>query len=453
MTRAPVVAAGRGRVRELAWRGAVVDAIRAWPERVALASIVSGGDPGEWSRWSILAAPERVETLRGPDALARLGAMLDSRRCEAPRDVSPEFPFVGGWIGWLSYDLGREIEPTAQAGGADDDRAWARAHLCRCEGALVHDALEGRWWAVGDVEAIGELGEGTVGSARVGKMASHTGRERYIESVRRALELIAAGDVFQVNLAHRLSAAFEGRPRELAARLLESARPWFGAWIESWEGGALRRAVLSLSPELFLNVDPQGRRVVTRPIKGTRPAGVDAGELLASEKDGAELTMIVDLMRNDLGRVCEFGSVRVERPREIEAHAGVIHGVATVAGTLRPEVGHSDLLRAAFPPGSVTGAPKVRAMQVIDELEPVQRGPYCGSVGFVSDHGRACWNVAIRTAMLSCEPGSDVRSARGVMDYSVGAGIVADSDPEAEWEETLAKAHLLNGRAGEGAQL
>ena len=159
--------------------------------------------------------------------------------------------------------------------------------------------------------------------------------------------------------------------------------------------------------------------------------------------------MIVDLMRNDLGRVCEYRSVRVERAREIEAHAGVIHGVATVSGRLRDGIGHADLLRATFPPGSVTGAPKVRAMQIIDELEPSRRGPYCGSVGFVSDCGNACWNVAIRTATLTCEAGSDAESARGVLDYSVGAGIVADSDPEAEWEETLSKARMLDALRSE----
>lgn len=447
----------RGRVRELAWRGGVAEAIRAWPAGLPLASVVSGGAPGEWSRWSILAAPRRVETLRGPGAMARLGALLDSGRGRGASGAPADFPFLGGWIGWLSYDLGREVEPTARAqigSGAAGDRDWAEAHLCRCDAALVHDSLDGRWWAVGDVDEIGAVAErmGGVppGHVRVGEFSSGTGRERYVASVRRALELIAAGDVFQVNLAHRLSAEFGGRPRELAARMVESARPWFGAWIEGWEGAALRSAVLSLSPELFLDVDSTDRRVVTRPIKGTRPAGGDARELLSSEKDGAELTMIVDLMRNDLGRVCEYGSVRVERAREIEAHAGVIHGVATVSGRLRAGVGLADLLRATFPPGSVTGAPKVRAMQIIDELEPVRRGPYCGSVGFVSDCGRACWSVAIRTATLTCEPVSDANSARGTLDYSVGAGIVADSDPDAEWEETLSKARMLDALGADG---
>lgn len=443
MTSASGVVAAQSGVRELAWRGAVAEAIRAWPQDVPLACVVSGGTPGEWSRWSILAAPDRAETLHGPGALSRLGLLLDAGRSQTPEGLPPKFPFTGGWIGSISYDLGREIEPTAQAAGAADDRGWARAHMCRCNGALVHDSLEGRWWSVGDVSAVGALGEAVLGSARVGEFTSDTGRVRYEESVRRALELIASGDVFQVNLAHRLSAAFDGRPRELAARLLESAQPWFGAWIEHWEGAVLRGGVLSLSPELFLSAQPQGRRVVTRPIKGTRPAGTDSGELLNSEKDRAELTMIVDLMRNDLGRVCEFGSVRVERDREIEAHAGVIHGVATVSGRLCEGVGQAELLRAAFPPGSVTGAPKVRAMQIIDELEPSRRGPYCGSVGFVSDHGRACWNVAIRTATLTCDAGSTVRHARGTLDYSVGAGIVADSIPEAEWAETLSKAGML----------
>lgn len=394
----------------------------------------------------MLASPSRVVALAPGRAMEALAAALEVGGRGA-RESAGELPFVGGWIGWLSYDLGREIEPRAQhagEGAAVADREWGLGALCRCEGALAHDGLSGRWWAVGDEGAIPELEErgGAQRSAvAIGGFASRTGREAYERAVGRSLEYIRAGDVFQVNVAHRLSATVEGSPRELAARMLQSAQPWYGGYVEMWESGALRSAALSLSPELFLEVD--GRRVVTRPIKGTRPAGTSAWELAQSGKDRAELNMIIDLMRNDLGRVCAYGSVRVEHAQEIEAHAGVIHGVATVSGRLREGVGQAELLRATFPPGSVTGAPKVRAMQIIDELEPVRRGPYCGSVGFVSDCGRACWNVAIRTAALTFDAGSTPERARGVMDYSVGAGIVADSDPAEEWRETLAKARML----------
>jgi para-aminobenzoate synthetase component 1 len=164
--------------------------------------------------------------------------------------------------------------------------------------------------------------------------------------------------------------------------------------------------------------------------------------------------MIVDLMRNDLGRVCDFGSVRVETPRQIETHGGprrgVLQATAAVSGTLRPGLTIADVLATAFPGGSVTGAPKIRAMQIIDELEPIQRGPYCGCFGWIGDDGAAAFNILIRTALLTGTPAGPATApastlADGTLDYSIGAGIVADSDPEAEWEETLAKAGILRG--------
>lgn len=447
----------------LDWRGGPTDLLAAWPADRALVCLVSGDAPGAGaksrSRWSIFAVPVDERRPTSLDPAAELAQVIG---CVPP--TRPEFggrsrlPFLGGWIGWISYDLGRHIEPAAQCAdaradrGAEDDRRWPLFHLYRCPGAIVHDGLEGRWWRVGDTRALPELGD-PLGAARampasaeleVSPLRSATGREGFMGSVREALELIAAGEVFQVNLSHRLSGRFAGSPRGLAARLFSSAAPAFGAWIESrGSDGSLDRAILSLSPELFLEADLGTRRVVTRPIKGTRPANTDPAELLASEKEKAELTMIVDLMRNDLGRVCRYGTVRVDSPRDIEAHAGVIHSVATVSGRLRAGVGVAELLGAAFPAGSVTGAPKVRAMRIIDAMEPVRRGPYCGAVGFVSDHGRVCWNVAIRTAALSFDPGAEPHRATGVLDYAVGAGIVAESDPESEWLETLTKARAL----------
>ncbi len=276
-----------------------------------------------------------------------------------------------------------------------------------------------------------------------------------MRDVARVLEYIRAGDVYQVNLAHELTGEFSGSARALFGELAARSRPWFGAYLESADERT-RRAMLSLSPELFLDFDPATRRVLTRPMKGTRPGGASAQELDASPKDRAELNMIVDLMRNDLGRVCNFGSVRVETARAIERHggaAGVIQATGSVSGTLRAELGVDDLLRATFPGGSVTGAPKIRAMQIIDELEPTARGPYCGSVGFVSDCGRAAFNIAIRTALVE-EPQVAVRTTPGVFDravlrYSVGAGIVADSDPASEWQETMDKAGFLASMAGD----
>ena len=194
------------------------------------------------------------------------------------------------------------------------------------------------------------------------------------------------------------------------------------------------RDSISASPELFY--ETHGRSIVTRPIKGTRPRGETAAEderlaneLRTSAKDRAELTMIVDLERNDLGRVCEYGSVVVRSPLTLESFAQVHHLVATVAGTLRPNVGPTDIVRAVFPGGSITGAPKIRAMEIIDELEPTRRGVYTGAIGYYSRGGRSCFNIAIRTLTVEGEQ----------VHYQVGGGIVADSDPEAEYLETLHK--------------
>lgn len=419
-----------------------------WPEDLPGAWLTSSGD-GARARWTILGVPsgpvERV------DPLALLNAPARRETTGSPH--AP--PFDTGWIGWIAYELGERIESAAVRGPRPpaDDRGWPVCHLVRCEGALVHDAATNRWTIAGDAYACAPALEAIRRGASprkhpftVGPFASMSGRDRYARDVQRVVDLIHAGDVFQVNLAHRLSAPFEGSTRALFARLVRRTRPWFGAYIElPDDAGGLAGAVCSTSPELFLRV--RNGRVETRPMKGTRPRTGDPEALRTSEKDRAELAMIVDLMRNDLGRVCEFGSVRVDEPQRIEAHhggvGGVWQGVATVSGLLRHGVSHADLLRAAFPPGSVTGAPKVRAMQIIRELEPVRRGPYCGAIGFVSARGDAAWNVAIRTAALRLDPGSTACRARGTIDYAIGAGIVADSDPGAEWLETLTKAEAF----------
>ncbi len=280
--------------------------------------------------------------------------------------------------------------------------------------------------------------------------------------VGRGLQYIGAGDVFQVNLSHRMSAGFRGEPRGWYAEVAGASPAWYGAYLELrgevGEVGKGVRTLASWSPELFLEVEGGrgegggGRRVVTRPIKGTLASSGLASALEGSGKDAAELHMIVDLMRNDLGRVCRFGSVRVEERRAIETHPTVHHGVATVAGELREGVTVTDLLRATFPGGSVTGVPKVRAMQIIEEVEPVGRGAYCGGIGLFHRGGMVL-NLAIRTAMIEQES----RGGAGRLAYSVGGGIVADSDPGAEWRETLAKAAVVKrsprrGRGGGGSR-
>jgi anthranilate/para-aminobenzoate synthase component I len=215
--------------------------------------------------------------------------------------------------------------------------------------------------------------------------------------------------------------------------LRDSTPAPFAAFIDA---GAFQ--ILSASPECFLQI--RNREVITRPIKGTRPRSADpdqdarlAEELLGSEKDRSELVMIVDLERNDLGKVCEYGSVRVPRLCELESHPTVHHLVATVAGRLREDVSALAALHACFPGGSVTGAPKIRAMEILDELEPARRGFYTGAIGYAGFDGSAQWNIAIRTM---------VTTGRAVT-FSAGGAIVADSDPAAEYEETLHKARAM----------
>ncbi len=270
----------------------------------------------------------------------------------------------------------------------------------------------------------------------ISALTSRQGRRWYESRVRTAVELVHAGDIFQVNLAHQLVARFSGSARALFDTLAAGARPPFGVYLELPD-----RVVCSLSPELFLRLDAPSGRCLTRPMKGTART---RQELEHSLKDRAELRMIVDLMRNDLARVCRVGSVRVEDPRTLEPHAdaSVIQGVATVCGTLREGMHWRDLVRAAFPPGSITGAPKVRAMQIIRDLEGFTRGAYCGAMGILAADGSLTLNVGIRTATIT---GRQV--APGVFEdaelvFPVGAGIVADSTPEHEWAETLRKASL-----------
>ena len=259
----------------------------------------------------------------------------------------------------------------------------------------------------------------------------------YRRAVARCREYIAAGDIFQVNLSQRLTVPAAPPPLDIYRALRRRNPAAYSAFLSFQRRGG-DCAVACSSPELFLRV--RGRQVLTRPIKGTRPRVGDeladaaaARELLASPKDNAELTMIVDLLRNDLGRVCEYGSVRVAEACRLETHPTVYHLVGAVQGRLRAGVDAAALLRATFPGGSITGAPKIRAMEIIDEMEGVARGVYTGCIGWVGVTGDAEWNIAIRTVLC------DGDSAH----VPVGGGIVADSDPQAEFDETLAKARAL----------
>ncbi len=341
----------------------------------------------------------------------------------------------------------REMLHAAFAPGAD------RLVLLPYDAGVVFEPAIGRVAGLADeapmpvvVQTLGAAGGGRVpGVFEVGPIRSGWSRAGYTGAVERALDYIRAGDAYQINLAHRLAASFRGDAAGLAARLMGAARPAYGGFV-CFDHAGVRHAVVSLSPELFLEFDASTRLVRTKPMKGTRAIGDDPEELRASGKDRAELNMIVDLMRNDLGRVARAGTVHVTRARDIDAHGdSVWQATATVEALLRDGVTGADLIAAAFPAGSVTGAPKVRAAQIIRELEPHGRGPYCGSLVRVRADGSFTASVLIRTAHIVGEP--DPACATGFVDaelrFPVGAGIVAESDPAAEWAETLTKAGVL----------
>ena len=261
---------------------------------------------------------------------------------------------------------------------------------------------------------------------------SNFSKADYLSTVQRAKAYIAAGDIYQVNLSQRLSISSDLSPAELYTRLRQLSPVPYGAYLHCDDF-----QVLSASPERFLHFSPINRIVETRPIKGTRPRGLTpeldrklAAELLHSEKDLAELLMIVDLERNDLGRVCEIASIHVPERVTLESYSSIHHLVATVRGTLRTDADRIDLLKSCFPGGSITGVPKIRAMELIDQLEPTDRGVYTGAIGYFGFDGTMDLNIAIRTCILK----------NGRAYFHVGGGIVADSEPEAEYQETLYKA-------------
>lgn len=404
--------------------------IRRWPANHSLAVLTAGG-----GRWTMLCEPGPAEAVRTPSDLDAALARRPTGEAEPLDDPeTSEPPFRSGWAVALSYGLGSALEP-----GQFRPAAGPLGDVLPIRGVLAHDSRRGVWHGAAPPPAGLPNGGAAGAGFRVGMLTSDLGRARYESIVRRGLDAIASGDVYQVNLAHRLSAPFEGSTRAFFAALLERTGAVHGAYLEL-PGEHGPTAICSASPELFLRVDAGSRRVTTRPMKGTRPISCDPEELRTSEKDRAELNMITDLMRNDLGRVCAFGSVQVEAARTIEAHASSVwQATSTVSGKLRDYVTNAELIRATFPPGSVTGAPKIRAMQLIEELEPSGRGFYCGSVGWIDNATSSIeLNVAIRTAQIvTLADGS--RELR----YHAGAGIVADSEPWAEWAETLSKAGVL----------
>jgi len=345
-----------------------------------------------------------------------------------------------GWLMMLSYEFGAVIEPKA-------------VHDSKIEPTYL-DTREDFPFAVLQRWRANSSGKRDISPTdahyTIGPIRSSMGRKAYIDAVERTKAYIGAGDIYQANIAHHLRASFSGSLGGCFADLTRSADPRFGAMM-IFEHRGVRHGVGSISPELFLGYDPKTRTLSTEPMKGTRPGGGDHAELRDSVKDRAELDMITDLMRNDLGRICSLGSVRVKDPRSIESHqSGVIQASSRIEGQLRSGVGLGEIIRAAFPPGSVTGAPKVRAMQIINELERCPRGPYCGSMLLLDDSGAIHASVLIRTAHIWGEIDPEVSDGiiNGRFSYPVGAGVVADSDSASEWAETLVKAAVLKSAMG-----
>jgi para-aminobenzoate synthetase component 1 len=438
----------------------------------------SAADDSPSSRYSFVTAdPFATLFVRGPDVYAPAPkrypsgdpwAALAEHLAPFRMDQVPGLPpFQGGAAGLFGYGLCSHVErvppprrdefhvPDMAVGLYDwtfaydhrARRAWllATGFPHRLEARRQQAAARARW-AVAALKMPPRLTRTTrspaVSQADLGPqfalpglpgVTSNFERTAYLRAVQRAIDYIHAGDCFQVNLAQRLLHPATLAPWELYSRLRQGNPAPFAGYFDLGDF-----VVASASPERFLRVE--NGEVETRPIKGTRPRGATPEEderqrraLLDSAKDRAENVMIVDLLRNDLGRVSAYGSVRVEALCRLESYRTVHHLVSEVRGRLRPEASPVDLLRAAFPGGSVTGAPKVRAMEIIAELEPSARGPYCGSLGYIGFDGSMDTNILIRTFTIG----------KGWIQFPVGGGIVADSTPDGEYAETLHKAEGL----------
>ena len=411
--------------------------------------------------------PFEVFIHTGPQTLELLKRKFDlHRQSQQKLSVGTFSPLMAGIVGCLSYDFGLHLEkirrvlpddlglPDAYFGfyyriltidhftqklyitssGLPEKEGTARAscavHRLASLARKIENYLNQR--AALPTEAALKIPEATAA------FKCNFRKEQYIRAINKALEYIGLGDIYQVNLSQRFQYQTDGPsfdPLQLYQILRQLSPSPFGGYLD---GGEFQ--LISNSPERFLRLD--NGRVQTRPMKGTRPRGKNAkadqglrDEIVHSAKEKAELLMITDLLRNDLGRVCDYGSVRVSEMRTIEEYLYVFQATSTVEGTLNREKDCFDLIKACFPGGSITGCPKIRAMQIIEELEPTRRGMYTGSMGYINFDGNMDLNILIRTALYRC----------GQLFVQVGGGIVADSLPEKEYDETLVKARSVGG--------
>ncbi len=438
--------------------------IRGLPYAAFLDSSHGGSDFG---RFDILCAdPSHLLTSEGQQTLLtfqngerkRLHALPFEALQELLIDqgfdgiAAPDLPFCGGALGYFGYDLGRRYESFDDVARKDIDLPdmqvgiypWAIIvdHLKRRARLVSHSmtgkALRQLWRRFTPVES----GEFMLTSGFASNLCSNAYRDRFDQ----VIDYIQAGDCYQVNLAQRFSCDYQGDPWRAYLQLRARTKTPFSAFLEFPEG-----YLLSLSPERFVQVDTG--RVQTRPIKGTRRRHIDKDKdqqqkaaLQASGKDRAENLMIVDLLRNDLGRSCAIGSVKVPKLFEIESYANVHHMVTTITGKLQRPIDVVCLLRDCFPGGSITGAPKIRAMQIIEQLEPHRRSVYCGSIGYLGFNGRMDTNICIRTLVATRRRATSSPLDKDKIYCWAGGGVVADSICEDEYQETFDKVNnLING--------
>jgi para-aminobenzoate synthetase component 1 len=418
-------------------------------------------DADRFSYWA--ASPKDIFEFRAGqgDPFGKLQEALDKYKLQEEfHSDLPDGIFCGGWVGYFSYELGRYIERLPQT--TTDDLKMPLIRLCFYDRLIACDHIENCFWLIAlqlpdDAEKPGdklasleglltkseEISIPTPAPADIdnidfSQIQCNIEMDYYLSAIEKIKRYIYDGDVYQVNFSQRFECNYNAKPIDLFGWQNYYNPSGHSAYID---GGDFQ--IVSASPEMFITITDG--IISTKPIKGTRPRLKETNsrtkqtnernfnDLVRSEKEQAELNMIIDLERNDLVKICEYGTRKVVQPRTIERYPTVFHAVATVAGRIRRQISFSDILKAMFPGGSITGAPKIRSMEIIDETEPTDRGVYTGSIGFIGIDGSACLNIAIRTIIITNQKAF----------AQVGGGIVADSDPKAEWNETITKARAL----------
>ncbi len=406
------------------------------------------GDRTPLARYSICAGSPRIVNgclQMGTPSIGKIFAfleqLLNQSLAQTLNDCPSELPFTGGWLGWLGYDAAWEIEklPVRRT----DSLPFPVAYWYQPDSFAVLDHVEQIiWLAAPNISQLDTLAHQLKSSpasplpfaSRTSPIRFLTAQSDYEAAVRRAKQYIQAGDIFQANLSVRFATQTTADSWEIYRTLQQiNPSPFASYWRSPWG------QVISCSPERLVQL--HNRIAQTRPIAGTRSRGATteqdnqlARELMANAKEKSEHIMLLDLERNDLGRVCQWGSVKVDELLVIERYSHVMHLVSNVSGVLPPQVSPIELIRAMFPGGTISGCPKVRCMEIIEELEPLRRSLFYGSCGYLDWRGNLDLNILIRTLLVTPSPSANCVWAQ------VGAGIVADSDPETEWYESLLKA-------------